>query len=194
MFWINKTGHRFATCVAVVLLITGLTGCTQDVPFIPEQSKSLDGLSFASPKALTLADHSSARMIVARRFAQEVPTTVTFPSGSSDLTQETETALALQAKFMQAYPELTFFVVGHTDDTGTATENAILARKRAQTVAAFLIAMGVPHRQMTQAIALADQDPRFALNGATDRRAVTEVAHFVTSDIPTHTDLSSRPL
>ena len=194
MFWTKAVQDRLLSTTCIFVAAMALLGCAQDKGFAPEDPVRLDSLSFAAPKALTLDDRSAARLIVARRFAQEVPTTVTFSKGSSDLDTESQDALAAQAEFMRAYPEIVFFVVGHTDPSGTATHNRILAQKRAERVAAHLIKLGVPDSQMADPYTLADQDPRFAMGTSIDRRAVTEVADFSTTNIPSHNDLASRPL
>ena len=72
------------------------------------------------------------RVALGQRFASEVPSTVTFPFNSSQLTGEAMAALDHQANWMRQFPELRFSVYGHTDLVGSNTYNRQLGLRRAE--------------------------------------------------------------
>ena len=51
-----------------------------------------------------------AQNMLAQRFAQEVPSTITFPFNSSELTAEARAVLDQQAGWIRQFPELRFSV------------------------------------------------------------------------------------
>jgi outer membrane protein OmpA-like peptidoglycan-associated protein len=108
------------------------------------------------------AANNSARQAAAapRRFAfattqpgarnQRVNLSLSFPTGSATLTP----AAAAQARtFGQALlmPQLAtmrFRIEGHTDGVGNRASNISLSRRRAQSVADYLVSMGVPRSRI----------------------------------------------
>lgn len=72
-----------------------------------------------------------------------------FASGSSSLTEGSYASLADLAAWLQANPEMTIALVGHTDASGGLEGNIALSRKRADSVRARLIeTYDVPTRQV----------------------------------------------
>lgn len=57
-----------------------------------------------------------------------------FTSDSATLGKDSDHTLQEMAKLLEAHPELKVFIVGHTDNTGNASHNAILSEKRAASV------------------------------------------------------------
>ena len=62
-----------------------------------------------------------------------------FDTGSDQLTAESSPALNEIAKAMEASPQLQLYVVGHTDNVGSAAANQDLSARRAKSVAASLV-------------------------------------------------------
>jgi OOP family OmpA-OmpF porin len=62
-----------------------------------------------------------------------------FASGEAEILESSRQALAEIARFLQENPELTFYVVGHTDNRGTYEFNLDLSRRRAESVARELV-------------------------------------------------------
>lgn len=96
---------------------------------------------------------------------------------SSDLLHVAEEMLAALAED----PARRFTVTGHTDDSGTAAANALLAERRAKSVRDTLVQLGVPFRSMnveglgsTQPMAPNDTAEGRALNR---RVAIAPVVH-----------------
>jgi outer membrane protein OmpA-like peptidoglycan-associated protein len=68
---------------------------------------------------------------------------VNFLSGKSDITDDSFANLMTVVETMRAYPEVSFKVVGHTDDQGGRDANQKLSESRAKAVADFLISRGI---------------------------------------------------
>ncbi len=68
---------------------------------------------------------------------------VNFVSGKADITDESFGNLMVVVETMQTYPEVTFRVIGHTDDQGKKDANQKLSEARAKAVVDFLISRGI---------------------------------------------------
>lgn len=62
-----------------------------------------------------------------------------FASGEAEILESSRPALAEIARLLQENPELTFYVVGHTDNRGTYEFNLDLSRQRAESVVKELV-------------------------------------------------------
>lgn len=62
-----------------------------------------------------------------------------FASGEAEMLESSRPALAEIARLLQENPELTFYVVGHTDNRGTYEFNLDLSRRRAESVVKELV-------------------------------------------------------
>jgi len=75
---------------------------------------------------------------------------ITFDSGllfdidKSDLRSEAKTNLQSLAKILNKYPDTDILVEGDTDNTGSEDYNLKLSERRAQSVANYLMGLGVP--------------------------------------------------
>lgn len=74
---------------------------------------------------------------------------VTFATGSSRLTAESEVILDRVAESLVAAPEVNIEVQGHTDNTGSLALNNRLSEARAMSVRAYLISKGVAAQRVT---------------------------------------------
>jgi len=68
---------------------------------------------------------------------------VNFVSGKADITDESFGNLMVVVETMQAYKEVSFKVVGHTDNQGGRDANQKLSEARAKSVVDFLISRGI---------------------------------------------------
>lgn len=119
--------------------------------------------------------------VLSQRFAQEVPTTLTFAFNSAELDAEAEAILRQQAAFMRHFPEVRFSVYGHTDLVGSAAYNHRLGQRRARAVVHRLVALGVERSRLDALVSLGETQPLVATEAETrrNRRTVTEVTGFV---------------
>jgi outer membrane protein OmpA-like peptidoglycan-associated protein len=68
---------------------------------------------------------------------------ITFETGKSDITPESEVVLQGALKTMKTYPDIIIEISGHTDDVGSASSNQALSQRRADSVRFWLISKGV---------------------------------------------------
>ena len=75
-----------------------------------------------------------------------------FVTGKADISSSNRTKLAATARTMQTlltkYPGSTIRVIGHTDAVGKETDNQSLGQRRADSVEAALVEMGIPAKAM----------------------------------------------
>ena len=72
-----------------------------------------------------------------------------FDFNKSEIKPESQPALQEVVKLLQASPALRVWVVGHTDNVGTAEFNVTLSSARASAVAKALVAAGIDARRLT---------------------------------------------
>lgn len=122
-----------------------------------------------------------ATMALGNRFAQEVPTTITFAFNSAQLTDEARAVLNRQANFIRQFPEVRFRVYGHTDLVGSNAYNKDLGMRRARAAVAYLSAQGIGTARLEAVVSHGKTQPVIATPGPeqANRRTVTEVTGFV---------------
>ena len=101
---------------------------------------------------------------------------VNFVSGSAELTEEGLVALATVAQTLREYPDIRVTIEAHTDNSGDATENLRLSRRRALTVARFLVDDGVLGSRLRPQ-AFGESQPR-ATNSTPEGRAANRRVEF----------------
>ncbi len=81
---------------------------------------------------------------------QRVNLSLNFPTGSAALTPAAQAQARTfgQALMMPQLANMRFRIEGHTDAVGSRAMNVSLSRRRAQSVAEFLVAMGVPRSRI----------------------------------------------
>lgn len=77
----------------------------------------------------------------------EVPG-IFFDTAKSDIKPESESALQEIVKLLQGDPSLRVWVVGHTDNVGTAQGNVTLSNARADAVVKALVKMGIDAKRL----------------------------------------------
>lgn len=128
-----------------------------------------------------MTDPRSYAIDLARRFAQEVPSTVNFVFNSAQLDGVAQDTLREQAQFIRQFPEVRFRVYGHTDAVGSAGYNKALGLRRAQAVVAFLTSQGISRSRLEAVVSFGETQPLIVTEGRElrNRRTVTEVSGFV---------------
>jgi peptidoglycan-associated lipoprotein len=89
------------------------------------------------------ADDEARRLRMAQR-AKEVFQTIYFPYDQSILDEKAKATLADVRAFLTEYPGVSVSVQGHADERGTTEYNLALGEQRANSVASYLYALGVP--------------------------------------------------
>ncbi|MFN7051349.1 MAG: OmpA family protein, partial [Gemmobacter sp.] len=129
---------------------------------------------------LVQSGQMDVREALGRRFAADVPSTITFPFNSAQLTTEARRALDHQANWMRQFPELRFSVYGHTDLVGSEAYNRALGKRRAQAVVAYLASRGVSTTRLEALVSYGETRPVIVTLAPEqrNRRTVTEVSGF----------------
>ncbi|MGA0541659.1 OmpA family protein [Neotabrizicola sp. VNH66] len=120
-------------------------------------------------------------VMLAERFAREVPDTVTFAFDSAQLSPEAMAVLDRQAHFIRQFPEVRFKVFGHTDLVGGQGYNYNLGLRRAKAVVNYLAARGISKSRLEAVVSYGKTRPLIQTNQPEERnrRTVTEVSGFV---------------
>lgn len=99
-----------------------------------------------------------------------MPSNITFASGSSDLDSRFFAVLDSVAKVVRKYDKTLVEVAGHTDSVGSIDSNQILSERRANTVTQYLISRGIV-RDRTIVVGGGERYP-VADNGTAEGRAL----------------------
>ena len=159
---------RRAPRTALVALVASLGGCAIDerVILLPEPGGGPTSLAVRQGDREVLLDHpyAATQLTIADPWryeaaAGEVPAafadalaaqpmrpahfTLYFVEGSDDLTEDSKRTLEQMFADLDRRAVRDVVIVGHTDAVGTDQYNDALAKKRAQTVGALLMARGV---------------------------------------------------
>nr|WP_298687966.1 peptidoglycan-associated lipoprotein Pal [uncultured Dongia sp.] len=76
-------------------------------------------------------------------FQHDVGNTVLFATDAYDLAPDAQTVLQRQAQWLMQYPARTATIQGHADERGTREYNLALGERRAESVRAYLVALGI---------------------------------------------------
>ncbi|MDA9115704.1 OmpA family protein [Planktomarina temperata] len=97
-----------------------------------------------------------------------MPQDILFALDSAAVRSDLRRDLGVVAGNLQAYPNSTIFIEGHTDNTGTANYNRILSQRRANAVADILVNNGVPPARL-YAVGRGENEPVASNLSATGR-------------------------
>jgi len=115
------------------------------------------GFSLSNPNARPRRPAGTARRTTpgaprrpAAAQGQRVNLRLSFETGSARLTPtaEAEARVFGQSLLLPQLANMRFRIEGHTDSTGSRAGNLALSQRRAQSVADFLVAMGVPRDRL----------------------------------------------
>ncbi len=84
---------------------------------------------------------------------------VTFAVSSARITDEGEAVLDEAAAYLEANPDVSVEIGGHTDDDGTVAENQVLSQRRADAVKAYLESKGIDGDRM-EAVGYGEEEPK----------------------------------
>ena len=97
-----------------------------------------------------------------------MPQDILFALDSAAVRSDLRRDLGVVAGNVQAYPNSTISIEGHTDNTGTANYNRILSQRRANAVADILVNNGVPPARL-YAVGRGENEPVASNLSATGR-------------------------
>lgn len=118
---------------------------------------------------------------LARRFAEEVPTTINFAFNSTVIDADARQVLIRQADWIRQFPEVRFRVYGHTDAVGSASYNKRLGLRRANAAVSFLTSHGISRSRLEAVSSLGETQPLIVTQSRErqNRRTETQVSGFV---------------
>ena len=159
--------------------IAALAGCMSQ-----EAGSDLDTGGFGNATMNNTEVMRGARAVaidLSRRFADEVPSTITFDFNSAVLDEQARATLRRQAGWIAQYPELKFRVYGHTDAVGSDAYNKRLGLRRARTAVNYLVSQGISRAQLEAVVSFGERQPLIVTEGRErrNRRTVTEVSGFL---------------
>ena len=170
----------------IVAAIVSLAAC-DPIDFNGEAGASVDEGGFGNStmnNTLVMSGERDYAIALAQRFAQTVPTTITFAFNSSELTAEARSTLAQQADFIRQFPQVRFRVYGHTDLVGSNAYNKALGLRRARAAVAYLASLGIGGSRLEAVVSYGKTRPIIQTSAPEqrNRRTVTEVSGFVKND------------
>lgn len=160
-----------------------VSGCER-IRSAGEAGRFLDEGRFGDPtmnNILVMTGQRSYYEQLAERFAQEVPTTITFAFNSDELDVTSQNVLRAQASWIRQFPEVRFSVYGHTDLVGSDAYNYRLGLRRARAAVNFLVAQGIDRSRLDALVSFGETQPLIATPNRElrNRRTVTEVSGFM---------------
>lgn len=170
--------------VALVLLTACSEGSTARQDFNREAGAKIDNGSFGSAtmnNTQIQSGEQSYTINLARRFSEEINSTVTFPFNSTALDETARATLRQQATWIKQFPEVRFKVFGHTDLVGSQAYNRNLGLRRAEAVVIYLTSQGISRSRLEAVVSFGETQPLIVTQGQErrNRRTVTEVSGFV---------------
>ena len=106
---------------------------------------------------------------------------VSFESGTATITQESHLSLIKIVKIMETFKEVTFKIVGHTDNLGSKEKNKKLSADRAAAVKNFLVKKGISGSRI-ESSGMGGSQP-VASNKTTEGRAQNRRIEFIRTDV-----------
>jgi len=166
-----------------------ITGCGQTAgpvqnSFLREAGTQVDTGLFGDAtmnNTLVMNGERDYAISLAKRFAEEVPSTINFEFDSYRLDAAAQQVLTVQADWIRQFPEIKFRVYGHTDAVGSSSYNKRLGLRRAKAAVAFLSARGINRSRLEAVASFGETQPLIvtANRERKNRRTVTEVSGFV---------------
>ncbi len=170
--------------------LVALTACSQqdDVyrSYFSEAGALADGGNFGNANMNNqevMINERAFAVNLAKRFANEVPSTVNFAFNSAQLDDAARATLREQANWIRQFPEVRFKVYGHTDAVGSDSYNKTLGRRRANAVVSYLSSQGISRKRLQAVVSFGEAQPLIVSQGRErrNRRTVTEVSGFLKS-------------
>ncbi len=173
--------------LAVTSMLTLVAACENSLSWNREIGATMEGgpLGEATSRNTGVQSGEISYVIdLQKRFAAEVPSTVTFAFNSATLDENARMVLREQANWIRQFPEVRFKVFGHTDAVGSDAYNKRLGLRRARAVVNYLISQGVSRSRLEAVVSYGESQPVIVTQGREqrNRRTVTEVTGFVRSN------------
>ncbi|MFT4960000.1 MAG: peptidoglycan-associated lipoprotein [Paracoccaceae bacterium] len=170
-------------------LCMAISGCGETAgpvknTFLRESGSQVDSGTFGTATMNNIGVQTGAIAYtesLAKRFDEDVPSTINFAFNSIVIDAADQQILILQADWIRQFPEVRFRVYGHTDAVGSAAYNKRLGLRRANAVVAFLSRHGINRSRLEAVSSFGETQPLIVSQGRErkNRRTVTQVSGFV---------------
>lgn len=169
-----------STLALMATLSLTLSACGS---FYREAGAEVDEGGFGNPtmtNTLISTGELAAVEGLARRFEDEVNSSITFAFNSAQLDGASRQVLQRQASWIRQFPDVRFRVYGHTDAVGSDAYNKALGLRRANAAVAYLTQQGISRSRLEAVASFGETRPVIATQGRErrNRRTVTEVTGF----------------
>ena len=139
---------RFLSLFAVLVLVAACSTKPEDTGSITTDGDTLaSSESQATPvdqNALGTAQAGTQQDLVVN-----IGDRVFFAYDQFDLSTEARGVVERQAQWLKTYPAVTVIIEGHCDERGTIEYNVALGERRANTVKAHLVSLGIPSDRLS---------------------------------------------
>lgn len=178
--------NRNISALVFGVSLIALSGCSPQTGFFAEAGAEVDNGTFGNAtmnNVLVQTGAESYQLDLAKRFAEQVPSTVTFAFNEATLDEAARQTLRQQATWIRQFPEVRFRVYGHTDLVGSTAYNKRLGQRRANAVVNYLTSQGISRSRLEAVVSFGETQPIIVTNEQErrNRRTVTEVSGFVKS-------------
>lgn len=178
---------RKLTALALIsstALLAACEGTNSFSSFTGEAGALIGGGDFGNAtmnNTLILSGEKNYVLDLAKRFNEEVPSTINFAFNSAQIDAEAAAVLNRQAAWIRQFPEVRFKVYGHTDAVGSNGFNYGLGKRRANAVVAYLSRQGISRSRLEAVVSRGETQPLIVTENRErrNRRTVTEVTGFV---------------
>lgn len=186
----TTTGSRISRRLVAGGLALGLAmtlaACEEGYDANRPLGSNLDEGNFGNPTMTNIMLHNgelSYAQVLGERFAERVPTTITFAFNSAQLDEQARAILREQAAFIRHFPEVRFAVYGHTDLVGSQAYNYNLGLRRANAAVNYIVSQGVERSRLQALVSRGETEPVVPteMEERRNRRTVTTVTGFVQS-------------
>lgn len=106
---------------------------------------------------------------------------IKFGYNKSNLTEDAKLNLNKVIKIFEEYPDTNILILGYTDSVGSQSYNKPLSKKRAQSVADYLIQNGISASRLTVE-GMGKEDPRYSNDTAEGRAGNRRVEFVITAN------------
>ena len=135
------------------LVITGGTAELSGLAVSSAASSSIETLMKASLPGLTVVNRLEVgvdeREVVQRKIDSLDLSSITFDTGSTELRSGSFSVLGEVVAILQAHPDVSIEVEGHTDATGSESQNLEISQGRAEAVVDHLVSDGVAQSRLS---------------------------------------------
>lgn len=140
--------YKHLRILGLITLVLCLTGCAATTRSNTPQP---DPVVLKLQSYLLDTNIKVSRLKKANVFKLTLPADLTFQKDSASLKPEFAKPLNAVARLLKAEPRFLAKITGHTDIHGTLRYNQLLSEKRAQNIANYLAAHGIPKNRLQTA-------------------------------------------